>query len=136
MPLKLYKRGKVWWISGTHLKQSIRRSTGSAEKEVAEAILAKTIAEITSDHVYGPKATKTYGQAVTSYLRAGGDERFSGVNRDAPPSGLFAHFHSAKLRTSSRTIWTTQRASSTRWPLLRRAIVNATRRSLPSGTTP
>lgn len=98
MPLKLYKRGKVWWISGTHLKQSIRRSTGSAEKEVAEAILAKTIAEITSDHVYGPKATKTYGQAVTSYLKAGGDERFSGVNRDAPPSGLFAHFGNAKLK--------------------------------------
>lgn len=98
MPLKLYKRGKVWWISGTHLKQSIRRSTGSPEKEVAEAILAKTIAEITSDHVYGPKATKTYGQAVTSYLKAGGDERFSGVNRDAPPSGLFAHFHGAPLK--------------------------------------
>lgn len=53
MPLKLYKRGETWWIRGSHLKQTLRRTTGTNDREAAEAILAKTIAEITSDHVYG-----------------------------------------------------------------------------------
>ncbi|WP_454745650.1 hypothetical protein [Ciceribacter selenitireducens] len=37
MPLKLYKRGKVWWISGTVHGQKVRETTGSNDKEVAEA---------------------------------------------------------------------------------------------------
>jgi len=98
MPLKLYKRGKVWWIGGTHLKKPIRRSTGSVEKEVAEAILAKTIAEVTSDHVYGPKATRTFGQAAASYLEADGNKRYLGVKEDAPPDLLFKHFGDKPLK--------------------------------------
>lgn len=98
MPLKLYKRGDVWWIGGTHLKQSVRRTTGASEKEVAEAILAKTIAQITSDKVFGPKATRTFGDALKSYIKAGGDRRFLGVHEDKPPAGLFLHFHKKMLK--------------------------------------
>lgn len=98
MPLKLYKRGDVWWISGSHLKQPVRRTTGTSDKEVAEAILAKTIASITSDKVFGPKATRTFGDAVKSYLKAEGDPRFLGVTPGKPPSGLFAHFEKKMLK--------------------------------------
>ncbi|XKM40386.1 tyrosine-type recombinase/integrase [Rhizobium ruizarguesonis] len=98
MPLKLYKRGDVWWISGSHLKQSVRRTTGTSEKEVAEAILAKTIASITSDKVFGPKATRTFGEAIKSYMKAGGETKYLGIQYGKPPSGLFARFEKKPLK--------------------------------------
>lgn len=98
MPLKLYKRGDIWWIGGTHLKQPVRRTTGTREKEVAEAILAKTVASITSDKVFGPKASRTFGDALKSYIKAGGDSRFLGIKANTPPSGLFAHFEKKMLK--------------------------------------
>ncbi|MDI6025230.1 site-specific integrase [Corticibacterium sp. UT-5YL-CI-8] len=98
MPLKLRKRGQVYWIRGTHLKQYVYRSTGATELEVAEAILAKEIASITSDKIYGPKATRTFGQAVKSYIQADGDTRFLGVHKDRPPSGLYKEFENTQLK--------------------------------------
>lgn len=94
MPLKLYKRGKVWWISGTVHGQAVRESTRAHDKEVAEAIRVNKEAGLVSDHVFGPKATRTFAQAVESYLKAGGDARFIG-SLDA---GLLGHFYSRHLK--------------------------------------
>jgi integrase len=94
MPLKLYKRGKVWWISGTVHGQAVRESTRTHDKEVAEAIRVKKEAGLVSDHVFGPKATRTFAQAVESYLKAGGDARFIGGLDD----GLLGHFYNTPLK--------------------------------------
>jgi integrase len=94
MPLKLYKRGKVWWISGTVHGQKVRETTGSNDKEVAEAIRIKKEAGLVSDHVYGPKATRDFSDAVTSYIEAGGERRYIGT----PHSGLLWHFYSTPLK--------------------------------------
>lgn len=94
MPLKLYKRGKVWWISGTVHGQAVRESTRTHDKEVAEAIRVKKEAGLVSDHVFGPKATRTFAQAVESYLKAGGDARFIGSLGD----GLLHHFYGTPLK--------------------------------------
>lgn len=94
MPLKLYKRGKVWWISGTVHGQAVRESTRTHDKEVAEAIRVKKEAGLVSDHVFGPKATRTFAQAVESYLKAGGDARFIGT----VDSGLLHHFYDTPLK--------------------------------------
>jgi integrase len=94
MPLKLYKRGKVWWISGTVHGQKVRETTGSNDKEVAEAIRIKKEAGLVSDAVYGPKATRDFSDAVSSYDDAGGDLRFLGT----PTTGLLGHFYSRKLK--------------------------------------
>lgn len=93
MPLKLKRRGKVWWISGTVHGQTVYESTGSYDEEVAEALRIKKEAQLVSDHVYGAKATRTFAQAVESYLIAGGDARFIGT----PAAGLLAHFYSRRL---------------------------------------
>lgn len=98
MPLKLYKRGEAWWIRGSHLKQTLRRTTGTNDKEAAEAILAKIIAEITSDAVYGKKARITFDHAVKSYMKSGGDDRFLGQPTDDGPTGLLGHFYSVALK--------------------------------------
>ncbi len=89
MPLRKYKRGKVWWISGTVHGQTVRESTRAYDEEVAEAIRIKREAGLVSDHVYGPKATRTFAQAVESYLKAGGDNRFL--------AGTLEHFYDWRL---------------------------------------
>lgn len=94
MPLKLYKRGKVWWISGTVHGQTVRESTRAHDKEVAEAIRVNKEAGLVSDHVFGPKATRTFAQAVESYLKADGDPRFIGTL----DSGLLKRFYDTPLK--------------------------------------
>ncbi|ANV24459.1 tyrosine-type recombinase/integrase [Agrobacterium pusense] len=99
MPLKLYKRGKVWWISGTVHGQVVRESARTEQKEVAEAIKAKREAGLVSDHVFGPKATRTFAQAVDSYWKAGGDKRFTGNQYDdGTRDGLLNHFFDTPLK--------------------------------------
>jgi integrase/recombinase XerD len=93
MPLKLKQRGKVWWIRGTVHGQTVYESTGTHDKEVAEALRIKREAGLVSDHVYGAKATRTFAHAVESYLKAGGDARFIGT----VDSGLLGHFYSKRL---------------------------------------
>jgi integrase len=98
MPLKLYKRGKVWWISGTVHGQSIRETTGSNDKEAAEAIRIKREAGLVSDHVYGPKVTRTFTDAADSYLESGGSMRYLGKVVDGKMTGLTEHFRERKLK--------------------------------------
>lgn len=93
MPLKLKQRGKVWWIRGTVHGQKVYETTGTHDKEAAEALRIKKEAQLVSDHVYGAKATRDFSDAVTSYLEAGGDNRFTG----SPSSGLLGHFYSTRL---------------------------------------
>lgn len=93
MPLKLKPRGKVWWIRGTVHGQTVYESTGTHDKEVAEALRIKREAGLVSDHVYGAKATRTFAHAVESYLKAEGDARFVGT----VDSGLLGHFYDWRL---------------------------------------
>lgn len=101
MPLRLYRRkdSKNWWIRGTVHGQTIYEPTGTQQKEVAEAIRAKREAGLISDHVFGPKATRTFAQAVESYWKAGGDNRFTGaVYDDGTRDGLLDHFYDTPLK--------------------------------------
>lgn len=98
MPLTLKQRGKVWWLRGTVHGQAVYESTGTHSKEVAEAIRTKREAGLVSDHVFGPKATRTFAQAVESYLLADGDGRFLGRELDDGTwTGLIGHFYSWRL---------------------------------------
>lgn len=96
MPLKLVKRkdSKAWWIRGTVHGQEVYETTRTHDKEVAEAIRIKREAGLVSDAVYGPKATRDFSDAVTSYLDAGGDMRFIGT----PTSGLLGYFYDKPLK--------------------------------------
>jgi integrase len=42
----LVKRGDVWWMSFTHQGKQVRRSTGTGDRRVADAILAKVKVQI------------------------------------------------------------------------------------------
>lgn len=98
MPLSLWLRGKVWWLRGTVHGTHVVESSGSYCKETAEAIRSRREAGLISDHVYGPKATRTFAQAAESYLMAGGDARFiGGFDGDGAPTGLLGHFFDTRL---------------------------------------
>jgi integrase len=98
MPLTLKLRGKVWWVRGTVHGKTIYESSGAYCKETAEAIRSKREAGLISDHVYGPKATRTFAEAAESYLKAGGDSRFiGGFDDDGAPNGLLGHFYDTRL---------------------------------------
>lgn len=42
----LVKRGNTWWMSFMYQGQQIRRSTGTADRRLAEAILGKVKVQI------------------------------------------------------------------------------------------
>lgn len=68
MPLKLKRRGAVWYVRGTVAGQSIYESTGTAERARADAFRAKREKELWDRSVFGERATVTFAEAVTSYL--------------------------------------------------------------------
>jgi integrase len=68
MPLKLKRRGAVWYVRGTVAGKSIFESAGTSERPRAEAFRAKREKELWDRSVYGERATVTFAEAVESYL--------------------------------------------------------------------
>jgi integrase len=76
MPLKIYKRGKVWHYRGTVAGRRLRGSTGTASKEVAQRIIAAEEDRQWKGHIDGPASVLTFAQAAMLYRRAGKSDRF------------------------------------------------------------
>src|SRR5262245_26138189 len=78
MPLKLKKRpGRLdWYMSGTIRGIHIRETTGTADREAAEAIRIKRENELLQRSIHGAAATATFGEAALSYLQLGGDDAY------------------------------------------------------------
>ena len=74
--LKLYIRGKTWWVSGTLNGERIRESTGHTDKKRAQQWAAKREWELTQQAVFGTEAVLTFGAAVNFYIDGGGEQRF------------------------------------------------------------
>lgn len=97
MPLKLkrYKgRGPHWYMRGTVRGQSIYETTGTSDKEAAEAIRIKREAGILKRSVFGAAATITFPEAADAYLEGGGEGRFLGSYDEVTGEwdGLIGHF--------------------------------------------
>ncbi|MBN7763654.1 site-specific integrase [Nitratireductor aquibiodomus] len=76
MPLKLYKRGDVYWISGTVCGKTIRKSTQLRDKFRADLFRIREENRLADEFIYGAKAVKTFSDAVESYLATGASTRF------------------------------------------------------------
>lgn len=74
--LKLYLRGKTWWVSGTINGVRRRESTGHAVKADAEGWAARREVELDRQAVYGAEAVFTFGAAIAMYIDGGGEQRF------------------------------------------------------------
>jgi len=67
----LYKRGKVWWMSISHQGKQVRRPTGTANRKLAEAILAKVTVNIVEGRFFDTLEEKdrTFDEMMERYLR-------------------------------------------------------------------
>lgn len=102
MPLKLVQRkgSDFYYIRGTVRGQSLFESTGTRDREVAEAIRIKTESRLLNESVHGKKALITFEEAAESYIASGGSERF--LIKVSPStgkvSGIVAHFRGQLLK--------------------------------------
>lgn len=76
MPLRLYKRGNVWWVSGTIKGERIRQSTGAEDKRRANRIASEIENRTWKGHLDGPASVVTFENAAALYLQARKPERF------------------------------------------------------------
>ena len=76
MPLKLIKRGEIWYLRGTVAGRRVYESTRIGDKRAAEIIRARREAEIIERTSLGRKGTTTFAQAAATYLAAGGEARY------------------------------------------------------------
>ena len=102
MPLKLVQRkgSDHWYIRGTVRGTSVFETSGTDNKEAAEAIRVKLENRLLEESVFGKKATVTFGEAAAAYLQSGGSPRFLGkMDDDGRWSGLIGHFMNTPLRS-------------------------------------
>ncbi|TAJ31781.1 MAG: site-specific integrase, partial [Nitrospirae bacterium] len=67
----LYKRGKVWWLTIIYAGGRIRRSTGTADRRLAQAILAKLQVQIIEGRFFETREEKqrTFAEMIERYVR-------------------------------------------------------------------
>lgn len=114
MPLKLYKRGNTYWITGTvkgigtdGKKQSvsIRKSAQTTDRTVAEATRAKTESRILDEIAHGKAKVISFREAAESYLEAGGSGRFLlDIKADDSESGLMVYFGETRLNEINQKV--------------------------------
>lgn len=75
MPLKLFRRGKVWYVRGTIRGHRYDESTGTSSKPHAEAHRVNREREILDGEYLGTKAT-LFAEAALLYMEKGGEARF------------------------------------------------------------
>jgi integrase len=74
--LRLYKRGKTWWVTGTVNGVRRRKSSGHTSQERARQWAAKWEWELEQEAVFGPESVFTFGAALNHYIESGGEQRF------------------------------------------------------------
>lgn len=76
MPIKVYRRGKVWHYRGSVAGRRLRGTTKAQSKEIAERVAAGKERKQWDRHLDGPAATLTFAQAAILYRDAGRSDRF------------------------------------------------------------
>jgi len=72
MPLSLIARkgSDNWYIRGSVRGIAVYETTGTANKELAEAIRIKTEARLLEESVLGPRVSRTFREAAIGYIEA------------------------------------------------------------------
>jgi integrase len=74
--LRLYQRGKVYWIDGTVSGRRVRESTRETDRKEAEAYASRREIEERKRAEFGEEAVITFGAATGLYLDAGKSDRY------------------------------------------------------------
>ena len=110
MPLKLYRRGKIWHYRGTVAGRLLRGSTKTASKETAQRIASNTEQQAWDGHL-NPQGTMTFAQAAMLYRQAERSDRFlrkiEDYWRDTPICDITA----GAIRSAAITLYPKRRSS-------------------------
>lgn len=99
MGLKLLKRGKTYYLRGSVAGHSVYETTGTGDKDLAEAIRIRKERRLEEQNARGLKAVATFDEAADSYTATGAPIRFIADVRktDGIASGIAVHFRGRKL---------------------------------------
>jgi integrase/recombinase XerD len=104
MGLKLFKRGKTYYVRGTVRGQSVFETTGTGNRAVAETIRIKTENRLLDHSIYGRVATLMFESAANNYEAAGGSMRYiSEELKNGKPTGILHYFRGKVLATITQT---------------------------------
>ncbi|MES2814489.1 MAG: tyrosine-type recombinase/integrase [Pseudomonadota bacterium] len=78
MPLKLHRRGAIFYLRGTVAGQRLYESTGLDDRKAADVLRARREKEIIERAAYGRSATISFAEAALTYLQSGGEARYLG----------------------------------------------------------
>ncbi len=70
MPIRKFRRGRVWYLRGTVRAQRVYETTGTDQEAAAEALRIKREGELLDRSVFGTAAARTFAAAAASYLEA------------------------------------------------------------------
>ncbi|WP_294931844.1 site-specific integrase [uncultured Paracoccus sp.] len=76
MPLKLLRRGEIWYLRGTVAGQRVYESTRIGDKRQAEIYRARREAEIIERASFGKAVTYTFAEAALAYMQSGGEGKY------------------------------------------------------------
>ena len=108
MPLKLTKRGQVYYLRGTVAGQRVYESTGIGDKRSAEVMRARREAEIIERASYGRAATLTFAEAAATYMEAGGEARYlAPILRHFGPKFRLADMDNEAVNGAARALYPT-----------------------------
>lgn len=105
MPLKVFKRNKLYSYRGTVAGRRLRGPTGTADKRIAERIAAEVEDKAWKSHLDGPGATLTFAQAAIAYRQAGRDERFLDQIEDYWKDTLVPKITGEAIRQMARKLY-------------------------------
>lgn len=74
--LRLYKRGKVWWVDGILNGERVRESTRETERKAADDYALSRETSAKKEREFGPESVLTFGAATGFYLDAGKSTRY------------------------------------------------------------
>lgn len=82
MPLRLRKRGEIWWYAGTVAGRRLRGSTKTAQRSEAEKIANEIERRWLERDRHGPAETLTFAQAAIEYRKVRGAPRHLEIAED------------------------------------------------------
>ena len=112
MPLKIYKRGKVWHYRGAAAGRRLRGSTGTEDKKRAERIAAEIETKAWNRNLDGPGVHLTFANAAILYRQAEKPTRFLEPIEDHWRDTLVSEINAGAIRLSAMRLYPDVKAAT------------------------
>ncbi len=95
----LYKRGKVWWMAISYQGKQVRRPTGTANRRLAESILAKVTVNIVEGRFFDilEEKDRTFAEMMEKYMAEHGTKLASRTHYQGYIKNLLPFFGGRRL---------------------------------------